>query len=403
RCVESDAALAVLRILGPEDLLKLGADEAGTLKSVIETHLMHAEGELLELMIGALSRIGDDRSARCLAGLARLVDPDVHPETFQAIENALAHIQATEVAGELLDGEEKLAVLGARVLERIGGRRAAELVQSRLSQVQGHVRRAFVEALASIDVVGYRDTFKALLKDPDGHVVRSCLVALGRAGDPGDVDDMSRYLVHEYPDVREAALQGMVSIGTGRVQQVFVEMCGDPDPRRRLVGLAGLARVGSPHLGEIVRVFLGDPDAEVRLRAVNAARDASLMIEAGVLARLLEDEDEGVRYAAVELVGLGRAEDLRGKLEEIAAGEDLRAASIAIESLANFRDDAALGTLLEFMARGPDLLRITAIRALGNWGREDLVPRIEPYQDDANPDVVRSAMDAVDRLQGVRF
>jgi HEAT repeat protein len=39
----------------------------------------------------------------------------------------------------------------------------------------------------------------------DGHVLRSSIQALGRCGDPEDIERITPFLGHAYPDVRDAA------------------------------------------------------------------------------------------------------------------------------------------------------------------------------------------------------
>lgn len=403
RSIEMDVASALLRILGPGNVDSLESSKKMLLKGVIEAHIVDVEGELLGLLVEALAHIGDRESAIALIRLARRVDPDVEPEVYEIIENALASIRALDATETMLDMDEKLAILGARVLSRIGGQEAASILHSRLSRVHGHVKRAFVSALAEIDGKGYRKTFKDLLKDPDGHVVRLSLKALGRMGEPADIADMAPYLTHAYPDVREAALQGIVSIGTDKAQKVFLDLCSSASSQERVIGMEGLVRMGSPVLHDVVGSFLGDADPQVRLKALTSARDAGIGIDGATLGMLIDDEDEGVRCAAVELAGIERMAELRGRLEEIAVCDNLRIASQAIEALARFEDAAALETMLRLLRGSSDLLRITAIKALGGWMREDLVEEIEPFVDDPNPDVARAAMEAIDRIQGVGF
>ena len=55
------------------------------------------------------------------------------------------------------------------------------------------------------------------------------------------------------------------------------------------------------------------------------------------------------------------------------------------------------------IACGAEFLRITATRTRGGGGQEDLVAELEPWRNDANPDVALAAIDAIDRLEGTGF
>ncbi len=84
----------------------------------------------------------------------------------------------------MLDDDDNLRIVAARVLGRIGGRDGSRLICDRISSAQVHVKRAMTDALASIGGAELRDTFRDLLKDGDGHVVSSSLRAWGRSVSP---------------------------------------------------------------------------------------------------------------------------------------------------------------------------------------------------------------------------
>ncbi|MRR35823.1 HEAT repeat domain-containing protein, partial [bacterium] len=71
--------------------------------------------------------------------------------------------------------------------------------------------------------------------------------------------------------------------------------------------------------------------------------------------------------------------------------------------LGQFRDEDAKSRLLSILRSGPDFLRISAVKTLGEGGEEDLAQELEVYMDDDNLDVARAAAEAMDKLQGVAF
>jgi HEAT repeat protein len=258
-------------------------------------------------------------------------------------------------------------------------------------------------ALASIGGASLCDTFRRLLTDTDGHVISSALLALARNGDPDDISKMEPFLSHRYPDVRETALISVAMIGTERAENVFMLMTSDTDQDKRITGLRGLKHRESPCLHQAAEGLLNDKNAEVRAEAVKAIRDKDLPITTDMLKSLLADTHEQIRYAALDIIGMKKVEGLKETLHTAIDGEDMWAASHAIEALGSFKDDSAKAKLLELLACGSDFLKISAIKTLAGWAEEALAAELEEYIDDPNPDVARAIVDAIDRLQGVSF
>lgn len=401
--LEVEIVRALLKILTPDELAGLPVKDAGIIKTIMDVRLAEADDEMLFDMLSALSRVGDHASARAMVELARGTDPDTQTDRLAAVIDALCGIGDRDVMARMLDDDDNLRIVAARVLGRIGGRDGARLICDRISSAQVHVKRAMTDALASIGGAELRDTFRELLKDGDGHVVSSSLRALGKIGEPGDIALIEPFLRHEYPDVRGAALASIVEIGTCRAEDVFMGMCSDADPGCRIMALCGLDLMGSTRLSEVAGKLVRDRDGEVQAAAVEVIRDKDLAVAHDLLRDLIASDHDQVRYTAIDIVGLRKIDELRGILEETISGDDMWAVSHAIEALGLFRDTQARDRILDVIACGSDFLRITAIRTLGGWGQEDLVAELEPWLDDPNPDVARAAIDAIDRLQGAGF
>lgn len=401
--IEAEIVKALLKILPPEEIASLPGKGAYTIKSIIDMHLNDAEGDLLGDMLAVLPKIGDRSSVMAIIELARSTDPDNHPEKMLAITEALCRIKDLEAVQGLLDDEDKLKILAADVLARIGSQENASMLCERVFSASGYVKRAMADALASIGGERLSETFRGLLNDMDGHVISSSLLALGRNGDTRDIKVMEPYLSHKYPDVRATALTSVVMIGTRGAEDVFTRMISDADPEKRITGLTGLERMESSELNQAAEKLLKDGSWEVRAAAVKTIRDKDLPITTDMIRSLLSDSHEQIRYAALDMIGIKKVNDLKDKLDDAIAGDDMWAASHAIEALGSFKDDSSRDRLLGLLNCDSDFLRISAIKTISTWGDEALASELEAYIDDPNPDVGRAAMDAIDRLQGVSF
>jgi len=309
--IETEIVKALLKIISPDEIGLLPPKDTHIIKTIIDMHLHDVDDELLYDMLNVLSRIGDHESVTAMIELVRNTDPDVHPERISSVTDALRRISDIQAMVKLLDSEDKLKILAANVLAKIGKAQGARPICERIFSSQGHVKRAMTDALAAIGGASLRNTFHALLNDPDGHVISSSLHALGRNGDLDDISVIEPFLHHKYTDVREVAIQSIVLIGTLHAEDVFMLLTKDVDPHKRIVGLSGLERMISPRLNEAADVLLRDDNWEVRAAVVNVIRNKDLPIHTGTLKALLLDEHEQIRYTALDIAGLKKVKELR--------------------------------------------------------------------------------------------
>ncbi len=401
--VEFAVARTLLTIMSMDDIASLETQERQVLKDILDTCLPEADEELLYRILATLARIGDSQSARRIIELAGKVDPDSEAEKWEAIKSALNSVGSVDMMVDLLDQDERSVILGAEVLGSMGGQEEARQISKRVLSQQGYVKRAMTEALARIGGEGSRDTMLELLEDRDGHVIGAALKSLGDLGNPDDIGKIEQFLRHPYPDVKGMALEAIVRIGTARAEECFTALTADSDPKIRIMALDGLQRLGSLNLGQICTYMLKDQDWEVRMVAVKTTRDAVLPIEEDLLVTLLNDEHDEICHPAIDIVGLRKITGLRSFLEDAVGSDDMWTSYHAIEALGKFGDERAKTSLLSILKGGQDFLRISAVKALGEWKDEDLVAELEVLLDDDNLDVARAAAEAIDRIQGVAF
>lgn len=398
--MENAIVQTLMEILSPDEIRDFSASDTHVIKSILDRHIAKTEGEMLTRMLMVLSRIGDRKSISAMIEMARDTDPDTQTDQWSAITEALTRIHDTAPMVELLDMGDKLRILAANVLAKIGGEAGAREITSRIFSCQGYVKRALTDALAAIGDPSTRETFLKLIHEGDGHVISSSLRALGTYANPEDIREIEPFLAHRYPDVRESALNGIVRIGTDQAEELFVRMTEDPDPSRCIIGLSGLSRMKGSRLQPSAHRLLKNDDPGVRTAAVEVIRDEDLPIAIDTLTELLHDEHEQIRYMAMDIVGMKRIQDLRPHLENAVSDRDMWAASHAIEGMSAFCDERAKAKLLKLLKHGSDFLRISSAKALGRWGDESLAQELEPHLDDPNPDVARAVAEAIDSLQG---
>ena len=393
----------LLKIMTIDAVASLPENDKRLIRNILEVHLADADDDFQRAILTALSCIGDNQSSLYIMDLARKVEPDTQIEKWEDIKAALIRLGDSALMIELLDQDEKSQIMASQILAKIGTEQESREIAHRIHGTQGYVKRAMTDAIAEIGGSSSREILLQLIHDRDGHVISSCLRALGTIGHPDDLKELTPFLTHPYPDVRDVALEAIASIGGEPAERTFVDLLKDTDPQVRIMALCGLDDMESRQLGVAVQSMVRDQDSQARMAAVKIIKDDELPIEKDLLMALLNDELDEIRHLAIDIIGQRTIHDLRSYLEDATLSDEIWTAYHAIEALGKFLDEDAKCRLLNILKSGPDFLRISAAKALGEWEEESLLGELEVYMDDDNLDVARAVAEAMDKIQGVAF
>ncbi|GEM_PF-360300 len=396
-------AQTLLKIMSLDDLALLPEKDKHLIKNILEVNLDEADDDFQRAILEALTRIGDSQSSLYIIDLAKKVDPDIQIEKWEDIKAALTQLGDSAVMIGLLDQDETSRILASQILAKIGAEGESSELAKRIHGTRGYVKRAMTDAIAQIGAPSSRDILLQLMHDQDGHVISSCLRALGIMGHPEDIQKIKPFLAHPYPDVRQRALEALAAIGGQFAQKTFVDLLEDNDPQVRIMALSGLDIMKSEQLDVAATYLSKDQDGRARMAAAKIIKDNELPIEKDLLLALLNDELDEIRHLAIDIVGQRKLDDLRSFLEDATCSEEIWTAYHAIEALGHFQDNDAQCRLINILKSGPDFLRISAVKALGEWHEESLLGELEVYMDDDNPDVARAVAEAMDKIQEVIF
>jgi HEAT repeat protein len=141
-----------------------------------------------------------------------------------------------------------------------------ESVQSRISSIQKAEKGREPGALALIS--GYSN-------DSHPRVRREAAIALGKLKDPLSITPLIHALSDGDRGVRDAALAGILRLGSQSAEIPVIRLLGDPDPGIRIGALCVLSRIGTEQsIGPVTRAS-DDPFFDVReevSRALTAIR-----------------------------------------------------------------------------------------------------------------------------------
>ena len=331
------AALVTLAVVG---LAWAGEDPSGRIAILEDTRSLGDDDELFGFLSHgnpkvrsraclALGRIQASQAIAPLRGLLKDPDPSVRREAAFAIgQIAMLHpdpFRESEGPGpEVIQtlsslSREKDAALRARAAEalgKIGGAKAAGVLQIVAGDPDGETRRQAAIGLARMRAPDAIPVLKGLLDDPIPEVRSAAAYAMGIVKGPLPLEELRKALKDKDPSVRFSAYQG-IRRRDGEVDpEIYEEGLGEEDPAVLVEVLWGLAanppRSGlkevakhkdSPHFqvrAALARCLAGWQGDEAYRLLLALSRDPSGMVRIEVATALgsrMEGVDELLRLA----------------------------------------------------------------------------------------------------------
>jgi len=210
----------------------------------------------------------------------------------------------------------------------------------------------------------------ALASDADGAVREAAFESLGILQAREGARLLLDALGDEHPGARQAAVLALARVAPDQSLDAIEGLLGDPRPEMRFSAVWALATLGLPHASTIAAA-MRDQDPEVRLLAAQCLGDLGASDHCDDVARLLDDDFDGVRFAAA--TALGALGDLRGTetlRDALARADRAFPAAIALGDLEDQQSLPELARLARHRWRSP-ILRAAAARALVKLGNPE--------------------------------
>jgi len=180
------------------------------------------------------------------------------------------------------------------------------------------------------------------------------------------------------PELRAVSALALVLTGHPAALTVCVGLLVDPEPAARAGGLRGLAASGRPDVALLFRFFAlrGDDDAGVLGEAFAGLLALSSEDPVPfVVARLGSQDRDVARAAAMALGETHRPEAVAALGARLSAEDRADVRHAIILALATSRDEAAVGTLLGLIARGPATDSAAAVEAVRLYAHDEALQR----------------------------
>lgn len=364
---------AIVNILGAKLVNLLPRDERENFREYLLIALEDEEVEVQDAAILGLAVMGGDDAAAGVFAIAAKLDPDKDQDRLEQIVASLAQMGVTAVLRQAVKGEDSAAaLLAVEALSRIASPEVEGILRGAFWGSPLAVQRAIVLALGEIAGADAVDFYMdLLLRHSDGKVLKAAAHYLGpKLKHAPATDALFQLLEHKYDDVKEAALDALVAIGTQEIQQRFQGMFEGIDPMHRLMAVYALGKIDPQANIEILRSGLEDESPDIRKVALEAV--SCVCYESEVWAQLLSarllDENRDVRQTVVEIMGKCFSPEILPHLVQALHDDDDWVKVRALEALGQHRVKEAIPDVVALMENPNKLIAIRAIECLGNIG-----------------------------------
>jgi HEAT repeat protein len=248
-----------------------------------------------------------------------------------------------------------------------------------------------------IDVV---DTLKEFSKDQIGHVRSAAYKSLGKLNATNEVEHLFNGLNDRYPDVRESAMNALISIGTPKVIQRFNdELYTDNIEHQRLAVMA-LGMIGSQDVAEPLLQAVSHPDSIIRKSAIESLGNIKDLENIDPILLALNDENSGVRKASASTLVALRGTDILDNIKFMLNDDDVWVKYHVINLIGDMTDNNNVELIRKYLYDEQDLIKIATLKALSKIGTIELLEEIQRLKFESNRDVQEAAIMAVSNLQG---
>ncbi len=370
RAVREAAACALVRLRGRlpavyarevDDLLT-GFRGKPCVEELIAS-LDTTERQVREALVGLLALIGDERAALPLLEGCR--DERLRRLCLQGFRcMGEAGMTALLAAFSGADDEEKTFIIHLWGEMGFGG--AAPYLGAAMASSRYTVRRAAVVAAGKIGLTGLLDQISSLLDDND-------------------------------PDVREGAVDALVRLapsGREKVAAVARTLAASPSPDGRRDAARLYAALSDP---ERLALLVKDESPLVRRSAVTSLAGLRLPECLGNLVMALVDEDPDVRIAAA--TGIGEIQD-EGGVEPLVLSlndEDPWVRCAALRSLGKIGGERVLDAIEDLLGKADGVVLITALETLAGFGGDRALLLVRRGLESDDEEVVKAAIDILSR------
>ncbi|WP_232300500.1 HEAT repeat domain-containing protein [Desulfonatronovibrio magnus] len=395
---------SIIKVLGGKALAFLSEKERDKLNDYLLVALEDNDPETQDVAMAGLGYVGGEKASAKIITIAAELDSDRDSERLERAENALVSIGYSQALADGLTAEdESKAFVAVRALGRIGGKDAINRLTHAFEVQSRDLQRAITREIYNTGGSEARDFFLHILRThEDGDVLKNSLKFIGyKLKDDECISELMSFLDHPWNDVKETALDSVLTIGGEAVAAQFRPMITSADPMKRLMAVYAVGRLGAGKNLDILKKALTDDSPDVRKMALDAMAtvcpDDKEIIPAAI--KVINDENREVRLALVELLGKCPHEETVAYLLESLEDQDEWVRIRAIEALGDKKSSRVTSEIISLWDNSSKLQKIKIIEALGTIGGQVCFRALLDILDDPDTEIQDAAERALDILQ----
>ncbi|MDR2050302.1 MAG: HEAT repeat domain-containing protein [Deltaproteobacteria bacterium] len=399
---------AIVQLVGGKSLKLLDKNEYDTLLQYMFAALNNEDTQIQDAAIAGLSAAHEEKYFRAIFALLCGLDPDKDLERMQYIAETLAGMGYYPALEEsLLGGDDKTRQLAVDILSHIDDPRAVSILKDNFGILPRDVQRSAINALASRCGHADVDFFVDVLdRVRDGSIIKSALYFLGKNMEVGLIDEkVWPFLLHDYQDVQEAALNAIMSVRAPGIRERLIAMTQDEaELKRRIAYYALRSYNDDADIVPYLAVGLRDDFPEVRRIAVESLGNGGLGLtpeRIAYLASCLEDEDRDVRLASVDALGLCAGAEVERYLIRGLRDPDPWVRTRCVESLGRRHDQALAPELAKLLEDEQPLVVIKTIESLAELGGGASFKYLLPLMEHPDSEVQRVAAECIEKIRHI--
>ncbi|XPV74945.1 MAG: HEAT repeat domain-containing protein [Desulfovibrio sp.] len=396
----------IVAILGGGSLAFLSDEDRTKYRRYLQVALEDYDKDIQNAAIRGLAYLGGEEASRMILDIAGGLDPEKDRERLHSILSDLARVGLTSALRDgVLGADPVVAEASIYTLSLMNTSEVVELlkeafwVRERLN-LQRAVIKILMQKCSLKDVAFFYDV---LDRHKDGTVLKAGLYFLGvRMQLEESSDRVFGFLSHPYNDVKDAALDACIAIGSTSIVERFRESFESNDPLNRLMAVYALGKIDLDENADLLKRALSDESHEVRKLALEGlgeccAVGSKEMKE--IVSRMIHDPSREVRQVAVELAGSVDESGITEQLLNALDDDDDWVRIRALEALGRRRRTLAVSKMSTLLRDENNLVALKAVKAIGAIGGTEAFHALLDVSDTGDAEFTDAVQLAVFEMQ----
>ncbi len=288
----------------------------------------------------------------------------------------------------------------AAIFKLIGAKVDEEFVPELLSRLAGRDHSArvhLIEILAKFERPDVIDALEEMLKDPNRLIRGAAIVALGEMESVQNIELICSLLLDPDLEVQSKAVDVAIKMRHPETCKYLVPVLQDESEYTRRSAVEVLNELADSDSIKYLLVAIGDGDWWVRSRACDALAKIGGPKVLQAVMELINDQDENIRRSAIEILNQTKDDAAVEHLIKATHDSDWWVCERSVDALAAIGNVEAVPRLVE-MIDGNTKTIPSVVRALGQLGDSQVLPKLMPMLQRNEPEVLTSALQAVTHL-----